>query len=320
MQPKDIRDLIDITQDVFRANHILKSHLPLSSGSAKLGGLDCLLIALRRIYAHSMLGPLGIAQDKEFKDAEASSPILTTAWSTLSRRDQESRQEIQARDALLVNLSSSMGKEDSFEELCMSAGMESFWLLEPLMGRHGSPAQPDYVQEIVLILDRAASPESTLEFVIEGTRGIAEIDGSECVELYNEPNIARVAYTPGASPIPFNDLRSFEMPISEQGEEETLVYNAYYRWYSLIAVVLDLECIRLVEQVYREGNRLDDSSATPTAGDVVAEKSTCATSQDGKGTGPAPEYERETLEKEEEEGPDLLAAPEAYLNAEIAKV
>lgn len=260
MESNDIRDEIDIVKHPEVAADILKLRPPPPTKIRRTSGLDCLVTVLRRIYALTMLGPAGIAQHQDFKDAEESNPILKHSWLIFGMLDGEGRERAtHVKAAVWNHIGDLMEKEDrdcSFKSLCMSNLMvDTFWSLFEFrlygtMFRVADQKLLDWeprknARESLLRLDLTESPDMTLQDLIDETHGIGEHDGEKVAFLYNQPWVVRVLYVPGHAPedqrLPFSHVRYFEMPLCRyRGDTEERRYldlSATSVCYSLIAVV-----------------------------------------------------------------------------------
>ena len=183
MTSTDIRDHYDI-QDSYGAkvaHKILTVHPPqLCSGST---GIDSLTTVLRRVYAHAMIGPDGLAQTQWVKDAEQNNPILAYAWTLMGNTEEDATAAQLVRARTIQSMGGIAGTDDpSFKELCTSDMMNrTFW-----SQRHFCLCYPVYswmtynileqspsvkATESIIMMDRIESPEITLQEAVDSKFG-----------------------------------------------------------------------------------------------------------------------------------------------------
>ncbi|KAF5533597.1 hypothetical protein FPHYL_13592 [Fusarium phyllophilum] len=230
---------------------ILETRHPLAANKTHSTGLQCLTAVLRRINSHVMLGPEGLANTQHFQSAEAENPIIRFSWLMFGRDPSEL--EMRHRDWMstkkeLVNRG--LKVSETFETLCTSRMMnQSYWsqdemrLLAPKMCLETWQVVNEDTEEIasagLVTLDRARSPDMTLQQAVESSFGMFRREGKRTLHRPARPYIIRVLYNPGPSPrLSFRHLRGFNLPIWRETQDRQNPFDTSERApYVLLAVV-----------------------------------------------------------------------------------
>ncbi|KAF5575865.1 hypothetical protein FPCIR_12916 [Fusarium pseudocircinatum] len=248
----DLRRVYDIySRDVKRISIILQTRHPIAPKGSESTGLQCMTAILRRIHSHAMLGPQGLAKADHFKQAEIQNPIIRFSWQMFET--DVSTRYIRTTDwAKMKSQLDECGLQTaaSFQELCSSSMMNhTYWsqnemrLLEPKMCLQTWQTINESTEEIasssLVTLDRAHSPEMTLEQAVESSFGVFRREGKPTLHRPQQPLIIRVLYDPGSGPrLPFRELRGFGLPIWRETQDRQNPFDTSERaQYVLLAVV-----------------------------------------------------------------------------------
>jgi hypothetical protein len=248
----DIRDLYDPNGphvDILAS--ILEGRPPrFPTGEAK-PGFDCLIVVLRRIYSHVMLG----THLDWLADSEKENPILRLAWHTFDDGDEEVEHAIRIRQNVL-NAFPSMGLEPgaSFEELCNSSLMnKTFWsqdefqltdipyCMETFQPVGGSP--DEIAGASLLVLDCDQNPGLLLQEVVDKSFGIITKKDKQVMCRPNNPAVVRVLYKTNEDDMRRPDINGFRNLYVPQWEQDMDSDDACFQEvgraeYCLLAVVL----------------------------------------------------------------------------------
>ncbi|KAH7258735.1 hypothetical protein B0J15DRAFT_368316, partial [Fusarium solani] len=221
----DIRAHYRVDEDIEFVGQILVTRPPRCPRTGLNPGLDCLIVVLRRIYAHIMLGRYNLAGSDWVKKAEEENPILRHAWHMFGTSVEELQRASQARHDVLKALREIDGLDiTSFNEMHTCDLMcRTFWsqhdfsLYDP---RHSlDPFELDEWKEneiahvSLLRLNRQENPGQTLQALVDKSYGIFDIDGRSFLYGPHMPLIVRLEYTPDASTrLSFDDLRVLGLP------------------------------------------------------------------------------------------------------------
>ncbi|RKL48327.1 hypothetical protein BFJ70_g2685 [Fusarium oxysporum] len=247
----DIRDLYDINgphADIVAA--ILEGRPPKFRSDDAQPGFDCLIVVLRRIYSHVMLGtPLDwlAASEKE-------NPVLRLAWHTFGDEEEEFEDAVRLRQDVLDALpSKGINPGASFEELCNSSLMnKTFWsqdefritdvlyCMETLQEVDGSP--DEIADASLLELDRSQNPGLLLQEVVDKSFGVITKKGKQVMCRPNVAGVVRLLYQPDTDDmqrLDINGLRSFSLPLWQQDMDvdDACFYEVGRTEYCLLAVV-----------------------------------------------------------------------------------
>lgn len=225
--PDDSRAHYRVDEDIEFVGQILATRPPRRPRTGFNPGLDYLIMVLRRIYAHMMLGRDNLAGSDWVKRAEEENPILRHAWHMFGTSVEELQRASQARHGLLKSLREIDGLDiTSFEELhtcdlmCRPFWSQSdFSLYDP---RHSlDPFELDELKEneiahvSLLRLNRHENPGQTLRALVDKSYGIFDIDGRSFLYSPHMPLIVRLEYTPESDPstrLSFDSLRVLDLP------------------------------------------------------------------------------------------------------------
>ncbi|KAM0218056.1 hypothetical protein ACHAQD_006992 [Fusarium lateritium] len=236
------------------AASILDTRPPYWLGYKKSSGMDCLIMVLRRIYSHTMLGPDVSASLGWIEESEADNPILGHAWHMFGEEPDEvkkattDRQEVEAK-----LLTKGIKGNATFEELSGSSLMnETFWSQEvfrltqtPFCINEGHAIEQT-VDEIanmsLLRFDRRNNPNLSLQEVVDKAFGIQSYKGRDVCFVPSQPWIIRVLYEPNTgveATWPLSEYNSLRVPIWDEAEDEpTVCFEEIDRSeYCLLAVV-----------------------------------------------------------------------------------
>lgn len=219
---------------------------PPSSDETTTPGLDCLTVVLRFIYSRFLLGKV---RNFEWMGAsEKKNPILGYAWHSLGLEPKEIQQTAEDKKTLLKSLNL---PGNSFEDFCNSALMnETFWsqfelqLFQPLITAidgtrvNMSPSETSRIG--LLELDRAKSPDLTMEAVVEGSFGVFIYEGQEVVFRPGRPTVIRLFYQSHPDPdrcLDINAFRILSVPRWQLDPFKGSYFKNGYDEYFLMAVV-----------------------------------------------------------------------------------
>ncbi|KAG9498453.1 hypothetical protein J7337_009258 [Fusarium musae] len=212
MDATDIRSCYDVNESEGQRTTllILNGRPPSSNDIAASPGLACLIVVLRRIYAH-LLGHPGASPFLNWvKSSEQENPILRVAWHPFGDYPEEIERATMSMNNLAKELASKgFSPDESFYTLCESSLMKrTFWAHQgvrvvspPAQANMDSQdAAGTYLQATLLEFHPAQKPGQTLQSFAD--------------ELFEattaRPPIIRILYHSDASqPIEFNGLRSF---------------------------------------------------------------------------------------------------------------
>ncbi|KAK7421450.1 hypothetical protein QQX98_002148 [Neonectria punicea] len=145
------------------------------------------------------------------------------------------------------------GPDVSFGDLCFSDLMnDTFWyrpalrLFGPRLERPEASLSPwervdwepvEAAQMSLVRLDRIKDPNTSLQGIIDSSFGFRKWNNHDALFTCNRPCVVRVLYTAHPnSPIPFEQLQSFEMPV-DRFEDSRYIPIDTRAQYTLIAVV-----------------------------------------------------------------------------------
>ncbi|KAG9498452.1 hypothetical protein J7337_009257 [Fusarium musae] len=248
----DLRRFYDIhSHNVESASIILQTRHPMAPKGSESTGLLCMTAILRRIHSHAMLGPEGLAKADHFKQAEIENPIIRFSWQ-MFERDASTKKLRTADWAKMKSQLQECGLETtaSFEDLCNSRMMNhTYWsqnemrLMEPKVCLETWQIINESTEEIasssLVTLNRAQSPEMTLEQAVETSFGMFRREGKPTLHRPQQPIVIRVLYDSGSGPrLPFRELRGFGLPIWRETQDRQNPFDTTERaHYVLLAVV-----------------------------------------------------------------------------------
>ncbi|KAF4415656.1 hypothetical protein FACUT_13216 [Fusarium acutatum] len=234
---------------------ILETRHPVAANNSHSTGLQCLTAVIRRINSHVMLGPEGLAITQHFQSAEAENPIIRFSWLIFGRDPSEL--EMRYRDWMSTKrelVKRGLKVSETFETLCTSRMMnQSYWsqnemrLLKPKMCLETWQVVNEDTEEIasasLVTLDRARSPDMTLQQAVESSFGIMRREGKRTLHRPARPHIIRVLYSPGPGPrLPFRDLRGFNLPIWRETQERENPFDTRERAQYVVLAVVRMRC------------------------------------------------------------------------------
>ncbi|KAF5600426.1 hypothetical protein FPANT_2441 [Fusarium pseudoanthophilum] len=248
---EDIRNRYNIRgpqADIVAA--ILEGRPPQFSSRDARPGFDCLIVVLRRIFSHIMLGPVPAID--WLADSEKENPILRYAWG-LFGDETEVESANRARHQVFDELhSKGLDNQGSFEELCNSSLMnKTFWSQSEfrLTGYHvdidtRKPVEVshDELADTSLVkLNHVDHPGRRLHEAVNGSFGVKTKNEKKLLLQPHNPRIVRLMYTPSPNEtirFGYDMLRHLEVPIIEfhPNDPEAGVIKGWIR-YSLLAVV-----------------------------------------------------------------------------------
>ncbi|KAF5232500.1 hypothetical protein FANTH_12961 [Fusarium anthophilum] len=248
----DIRDHYDIRgpqADIVAA--ILEGRPPQFSNRDARPGFDCLIVVLRRIFSHIMLGPVPAID--WLAASEKENPILRFAWGLFGDGEAEVKSANKARYKVFDELpSKGLDHQYSFEELCNSSLMnKTFWSqsefrlignLVDIDTRELVEVSHDELADTSLLkLNHAEHPGQPLHEVINQSFGVLTKNEKQLLSQPHNPRIVRVMYTPSPDDtirFAYDKLRGLHVPMMEFDPKDPR--NAVITgWigYSLLAVV-----------------------------------------------------------------------------------
>ncbi|KAJ3461203.1 hypothetical protein MRS44_009756 [Fusarium solani] len=209
-----------------RAAIALETRPPLRLTGGGNSGLDCLIIVLRRIYSHSMLGPNGLATKEWFSPAESENPILAHAWHMFGKGKEEKERALEAKVVLIRSLQDmGMIGMESFCELDRSTLMaRTFWGQDEMV--LFSPRFDVRTLELLPCTKQEKGEKSLVKVYhqigVQTLQGRFEelfgdyTEGDQCImSLPARPEIIRVEYRPAEDPNdrpPFHSFRLVDFP------------------------------------------------------------------------------------------------------------
>ncbi|KLO81570.1 uncharacterized protein FFB20_14874 [Fusarium fujikuroi] len=244
----DIRKLYDINGphlEILAA--ILEGRHPRFPEDEARPGFDCLIVVLRRIYSHVMLGTTLdwlAASEKE-------NPVLRLAWHTFDDDKEEVKDALRLRQDVL-NALHPMGLDSgaSFEEFCNSSLMnKTFWsqdefrlidtpyCMETFQKVDGSP--DEFAGASLVELDRVQNPDLLLQEAVDKSFGVIAKSGKQVMCRPSHAAVVRVLYKAGVQRLDINDLRSLSVPLWEECKDsDDISFQEVGRvQYCLLAVV-----------------------------------------------------------------------------------
>ncbi|KAM0246506.1 hypothetical protein ACHAP5_004628 [Fusarium lateritium] len=193
-------------------------------------GLDCLIVVLRRIYSHCMLGDESVASPQWMMTAEQSNPILSHAWHKFGQTPEEMEEGFEERKQVFDKLrDQDLHPSSPFENLCHSEMMNcTFWAQDALRlvdhlyeMKTGEEAevQPDEIARMSLLeLDHVKYPDMTLEDAVNKAFGVIDLQ-EPVLARPTHPWVIRVHYHSHAEEerrLRLKDLRYLQLPVWEQ--------------------------------------------------------------------------------------------------------
>ncbi|EWG45980.1 hypothetical protein FVEG_06607 [Fusarium verticillioides 7600] len=236
MDATDIRSCYDVNKSQGQRTTllILNGRPPSSNDIAASPGLACLIVVLRRIYAHLLGHPGATTFLNWVKSSEQENPILRVAWHPFGDYPEEIERATMSMNNLAKELASKgFSPDESFYTLCESSLMKrTFWAHQgvrvvspPAQANMDSQdAAGTYLQATLLEFHPAQKPGQTLQSFAD-----------EFFEATTaRPPIIRTLYHSDPSqPIDFNSLRSFVPPVhgnsSIDGREKKYLLLAVVR-------------------------------------------------------------------------------------------
>ncbi|KLO87965.1 uncharacterized protein LW93_5131 [Fusarium fujikuroi] len=248
----DIRTHYDIRgpqADIVAA--ILEGRPPQFSNRDARPGFDCLIVVLRRIFSHIMLGPVPAVDWLEASEKE--NPILRFAWGVFGDEKAEMESATRARYQVFDELpSKGLDHSSSFEELCNSSLMnKTFWsqsefrltgILVDINTRMVIEVSSDELADTSLLrLNHVEHPGQPLHEVVSKSFGVVTRKETKVLASPHNPRIVRVEYTPSPDDtirFGFKNLLNLSIPVLQfKPDDPTQVIQKGWIGYSLLAVV-----------------------------------------------------------------------------------
>ncbi|KAL5598130.1 hypothetical protein FOBRF1_011923 [Fusarium oxysporum] len=248
----DIRNHYDIRgpkADIVAA--ILEGRPPQFSNRYARPGFDCLIVVLRRIFSHIMLGPVPVMD--WLAASEEENPILRFAWGLFGDGKAEVESAMQARHRVFDDISSKgLDQQGTFEELCNSSLMNKTFWSQPEFRLTGILVDLDTRMAVVvsqneladgslLKLNHVEHPGQPLQEVVNQSFGVIIKNEKKLLSPPHNPRVVRVVYT--ASPddaihFGYDKLRGLHVPTIEFDPNDP-IRHVVKGWtgYSLMAVV-----------------------------------------------------------------------------------
>ncbi|KAF5600428.1 hypothetical protein FPANT_2443 [Fusarium pseudoanthophilum] len=213
MDATDIRSCHDVNgHGRETALFILNGRPPSSKDISASPGLACLVVVLRRIYAHLLCHPGAAPFLNWVKSSEQENPILRVAWHPFGDYPEEIERATMSMNNLVKELASKgFSPDESFNTLCESSLMKkTFWahqgirVVRPPANMGSQDMAGSYLHADLLDFHPTQKPGQTLQSFVDG--------------FFNEttarPPIIRILYHSDAiQPIDFNSLRGFAPPV-----------------------------------------------------------------------------------------------------------
>lgn len=229
----------------------LMSRPPLYQSFDETTGIDCLTMVLRRLHAHTMIGPHGFLRFRSFQDAEKDNAIIRHSWQKFGTEPHERRDATASWRMLKPELGHHGLRADaSLGDICTSVLMnKTYWsqnemrLLEPKVCLESWQIVGENAEEIaslsLLRLDLDDSPDLTLQDAVDRSFGIFEREGKRTMHRPSRPYIIRVLYNPESQQrLFFQELRGLILPFwTETGDRNDPFDKSGTAPYVLLAVV-----------------------------------------------------------------------------------